>query len=178
MGLSKNPRNFILEKLGPFWPSSPNPTCYESLQLSIFLVGFCFLLLFCVSFCCGFLFVFWPKENFPIVSLSEKLWNFETTLFVPLFPAGIIPALLPEPSPIISPWGYTLFPRVMPLSPVCEGWAENRKMWGYTGRITPKDVRPQPSSPIQGWRKVRAWGLSTQVYKSVVVRFLETPAGE
>ena len=141
----------------------------------VFVFFCCFVWVFVVVF--GF-FVFWPKENFPIVSLSEKLWNFETTLIVPLFPTGIILALLPEPSPIISPWGYTLFTRVMPLSPVCEGWAENRKMWGYIGSITPKDIRPQPSSPIQGWRKVIAWGLSTQVYKSVVVRFLETPAGK
>ena len=131
-----------------------------------------FLLWFLVSLSSG------PRRNFPIVSLSERLWNFETTLIVPLFPAGIIPALFPEPSPIISPWGYALFPRVMPLSPVCEGWTENRMMWGYIGRIPPKAVRPQPSSPIQGWRKVRAWGLSTQAYRAMVVRFLETSAGE
>ena len=37
---------------------------------------------------------------------------------------GIISALLPELSPRISPWGYTLFPRVMAMNHVCEVWAE------------------------------------------------------
>ena len=64
---------FILEKLSPFWPSSPNPKCYEFLQFSIFLVGFCFLLLFCVSFCCGFWFLCLLAQG--ELSNSKSFWK-------------------------------------------------------------------------------------------------------
>ena len=122
---SKNPTNF--ERIWFFKSWSPNLTCHKSTIFSVFCCLF-FHFGLCVYVCfefCYVLLVFCSQGR----PLTHWVFLKDLDTLCPLFlaPSGNHFSSLSELSPIISPWGYTLSPRVMAMNHVCEVWAEIRK---------------------------------------------------
>ena len=107
---------------------------FQCLLLTFLLFMLCvFVFDFCFVFVLGFFFVL--KVGL-LNSVFERLRNFfSNNSHCSLTPVGIISTLLPELNPIISPWEYALFPRVMThVCEWCQKWGSCEAVWRWSPR--------------------------------------------
>lgn len=104
----------------------------------------------------------------------ERLRNFFNNSHCSPTLAGIVSTLLPELSPIISPWEYALFPRVMThVCQWCQRWGSCEAVW----RESPRKCKTWTLFSHPGLKKGESLRVSTPSDRSMIVTFLETLVG-